>query len=97
MRTTNSYGIWRRKTIERAISILGLIRITRAAKDVELRSPAQECPECHEETEVLVRPGGLCGTCWSREVIGAWRVMPLNIRVAERVMVASRRRPRGRS
>jgi hypothetical protein len=96
VRTTKSYGIWRRKSIERAISILGMIRITRAAGDVELRSPAQECPECHEPTEVLVRPEGLCGTCWSRKVIGAWRVMPLSFRLAENVILPNRRRPRGR-
>lgn len=74
MRTTKAYGVWRRKTIERAISILALIRITRAAEDVELRSPARECPQCHKAVEVVVLPGGMCATCWSHEVIAAWQV-----------------------
>jgi hypothetical protein len=96
VRTTTSYGIWRRKTIERAISIWGLIRITRVAGDVEFRSPAQECLECHERTEVLVKPEGLCGTCWSRKVIGAWQVTPLSFRVAEMIILPNRRGRRAR-
>jgi hypothetical protein len=28
--------------------------------------------------EVLVVPEGLCGDCWSRKAIAAWRVMPMS-------------------
>ena len=76
MKTKQSYGNWRRETIERAISISGLIRITGAAGEVELHSPAKECPECHEMVEVTVLPTKMCGTCWSRKVIGAWQIPP---------------------
>jgi hypothetical protein len=81
VRTTKVYGNWRRATIQRAISVLSLIRITRAAKNVELRSPARKCPHCHEAVEVIVMPGGMCATCWSQEVISAWRVLPEDLRM----------------
>jgi hypothetical protein len=83
VRTTKAYAVWRRKTIERAISVLGLIQITRAAKDVELRSPARECPRCHKAVEVVVLPGDMCASCWSQKVIAAWQVLPANLRMAE--------------
>lgn len=82
MKTTRLYGSWRKATIQRAISILGLIQITRMAKEVELRSPARKCPHCHEEVEVVVLPGGMCATCWSREVIAAWQVLPGDLAMA---------------
>jgi hypothetical protein len=83
VRMTKSYGTWPRRTIERAISILRLIRITQAAKDVELRSPARECPECHGPVDLVVLPGGMCGSCWSREIIAAWQVPSSNFAMVE--------------
>jgi len=76
VKASRLYGYWQRKTVERAISTLDLIRITRAARDVELRSPARECPQCHEPAEVVVLPGERCATCWSRKVIAEWQVAP---------------------
>ncbi len=86
MSRSNVFGNWAKETVMRAISILGLIRITRAAREVELRSPARECPECHEMVEVMVLPASVCATCWSRKVIGSWQVLPLS--TAEVVAVA---------
>lgn len=77
MKARKLYGNWRKETIERAISILRLIRITQAAREVELHSPPKECPECHEMVEVVVLPAEMCGTCWSRKVIGAWQILPV--------------------
>jgi ribosomal protein L32 len=81
VRTTKQYQVWRRRTIDRAISILGLIRITRAGKDGELHSPARVCPECRKELDVVVLPERVCATCWSQNVIAAWRVPPVDLRV----------------
>ena len=84
MRTMKRYSVWRRKTIERAVSILRLIQITRAPKDVELRSLVRECPECHRPVEVIVLPERVCSECWSRRVIAAWRVLPVRVGMARR-------------
>lgn len=89
MRTCCSTSNWKEKTIEGAISVLRLIRIMKLGAEVELRSPARKCPECKGETEVLVMPEGLCGECWSRRAIAAWRVKPGSY------MRRSRRRGRG--
>ena len=67
---------WAQTTIDRAISLRRLIQITRAARDVELRSPAKQCPECGESVELIVIPSELCGSCWSNRVIANWRVVP---------------------
>jgi hypothetical protein len=68
MRRSRLFRHWYRETVKRAISILGLIRITRAGREVELRSPARQCPECHEMVDVVVLPASVCATCWSRKV-----------------------------
>jgi len=78
MRRMVSPGVWKQRTIEVAISVLRLMRIMNAAGDVELRSPARECPECKGRTEVLVVPEGLCSECWSRNAIAGWKVMSLS-------------------
>ena len=93
-RTSNSLR-WTRRTIEQAISLSRLIQITRAARDVELRSPAKQCPECGELVELVVIPGGKCGSCWSKQVIASWQVMPTElavVRVEETAKLRSRRR-----
>ena len=56
---------WAQTTIDRAISLRRLIQITRAARDVELRSPAKQCPECGESVDLIVIPSEVCGSCWS--------------------------------
>lgn len=76
MKTSVRFGHWERTTIDRAIAIKRLIRITRSHADVELRSPARICPECRQPVEVVVVPGQNCASCWSRKVIGSWQVLP---------------------
>ena len=61
MNRTSKSLRWTRRTIEQAISLSRLIQITRAARDVELRSPAKQCPGCGELVELVVIPGGKCG------------------------------------
>jgi len=70
--------VWKQKTVQYAISILRLMRLMNAEGDVELRRPAQKCPGCEKDAEVLVVPGGLCGDCWSKQAIAAWKVLPLS-------------------
>lgn len=72
-----------------AISVLKLIRITKLAREVELRSPARECPGCQQMLEVVVLPASVCATCWPPRVFGAWQVLPLS--APEVVTVAGRR------
>ncbi|MGB7434967.1 MAG: hypothetical protein WBW49_06055, partial [Candidatus Acidiferrum sp.] len=67
---------WKQKTIDTAISLLRVMRLMNMDGDVELRSPAKECPECGKTAEVLVMPEGTCGDCWSRKAIAAWKVLP---------------------
>jgi hypothetical protein len=69
-------ALWKRATIDSALSIFKLIRLTNASGTVELRSPAELCPECHNRAEVLVLPTRLCADCWSRKIIASWRVPP---------------------
>ena len=76
MRRPISAEGWKRRTIEMAVSVLRLMQIMKAAGDVELRQPAQECPGCKKETEVWVVPEGLCGDCWARNAIVKWKVRP---------------------
>ena|SRR5208282_6212825 len=71
----SSVEVWNGETIETAIAVLRLIRMTHAAGEVELHSPAQECVQCHKPAEVLVAPEGMCGECWSQKAIAAWRVL----------------------
>jgi len=92
--TSKSLG-WTRRTIDRAISLWGLIQATRAAREVELRSPAKRCPECGELVEVVVIPGDVCGSCWSRHVIANWRVTPAR-RAVVRAEAGARLRSRRR-
>jgi len=70
--------VWEQKTVEFAISVTWLMRLMNATGDVELHSPAREFPGCGGAEEVLVVPEGLCGDCWSRKAIAAWRVMPMS-------------------
>ena len=72
-------ALWKRATIDSALSIFRLIRLTNASGTVELRSPAKLCPECHKRAEVLVLPTHLCGDCWSRKIIASWRVPPMRL------------------
>jgi len=81
VRTSAKSLKWTRETIDRAISLRGLIQITREARDVELRSPAKHCPECGELVELVVIPGELCGSCWSKQVIANWRVLPAEVAI----------------
>jgi hypothetical protein len=86
MERTAPIAGWKQKTVEYAISLLRLMRLMNAEGDVELRRPAKKCPECGQRAEVLVVPGGLCGDCWSKQAIAAWRVLPLSfatVRVSE--------------
>jgi hypothetical protein len=101
MRTLTSAEVWKEKTIEFAISVLRLMRLMNAVGEVELRSPARECPGCGKAAEVMVAPEGLCGDCWSRKAIAAWKVLPLSfaaVRVSgagsQRIERRSRRRAR---
>lgn len=72
---------WTRRTIDGAISLRRLIQITRRAREVELRSPAKRCPGCGGRAQVVVIPGDLCGSCWSKQVIANWRVVPAKMAV----------------
>jgi hypothetical protein len=86
MEPTGQVAVWKARTVQYAISILRLMRLMNAEGDVELRRPARKCPECGKDAEVWVVPQGLCGSCWSREAIAAWRVLPLSfaaVRVSE--------------
>ena len=83
---------WTRRTIDRAISLWGLIQITRAAREVELCSPAKRCSECGEFVEVVVIPGDMCGSCWSKKVIATWRVLPTDAAVVRVGATARMRR-----
>ena len=86
MEKTASVAVWKQKTVKYAISILRLMRLMNAEGDVELRRPARKCPGCGRDAEVLVVPDGLCGDCWSKRAIAAWRVLPLSfatVRVGE--------------
>ena len=49
MRSVVSAEVWKRKTVQFAISMMRLIQLMNAVAEVELRSPARECPECPEE------------------------------------------------
>jgi len=66
--------IWKRKTVQFAISLMRLIQVMHVAGEVELRAPARRCPARGKHTEVIVIPTGLCGDCWSHQAIAAWRV-----------------------
>jgi hypothetical protein len=92
MRTMVSAETWKRKTIEFAISVLRLIQLMNAVGEVELRSPGRECPGCGKAAEVLVVPAGLCGDCWSRKAIAAWKVPVSFAPARSRVRVERRRR-----
>jgi hypothetical protein len=72
-------ALWKRATIDSALSIFRLIRLTKVPGTVELRSPAKPCPECHKRAEVLVLPTRLCGDCWSRKIIASWRVPSMRL------------------
>jgi hypothetical protein len=77
MRRVVSAEVWKRKTVQFAISVMRLIQLMNAVAEVELRWPARECPGCKQVTEVVVVPEGLCGNCWSKKAIAAWKVLPL--------------------
>jgi len=74
---------WQRKTIDFAISVMRLIHLMRCRDEVELRSPARICPSCKNQTEVIVVPSGLCGDCWSKQAIAAWKVGPTRAAAAD--------------
>lgn len=57
MNSTWKPAVWPQRTIDRAISLWTLIQITRAAREVELRSPSKRCPECGELVGVVVIGG----------------------------------------
>ncbi|HTP69630.1 MAG TPA: hypothetical protein VMJ35_12060 [Dongiaceae bacterium] len=97
MSRTAKSNAWTRRTIDRAISLWGLIQITRAARDVELRSPATRCPKCGRLAELVVLPGSKCGSCWSEEIIENWRVVPGEMAVVSvNATTTMRRRKRQR-
>ena len=77
-----SAEVWKRNTVEFAISVKRLLQVMHAEGEVELRSPARECPGCGKRAEVVVLPGGLCGDCWSRKAIATWKVMRVREMVA---------------
>jgi len=79
-----SAQVWKQETVAFAISVRRLIHLMNAAGDVELRSPARECPECGKPAEVVVVPEELCADCWSKKAIAAWRVLPAKAAVAQR-------------
>jgi len=77
-----SEKVWKRKTVESAISVKRLLQVMHADGEVELRSPARECPGCGKRAEVVVLPQGLCGDCWSKNAIATWKVMRVGEMVA---------------
>ena len=79
-----SAQVWKQETVAFAISVRRLIYLMNAAGDVELRSPARECPECGKPAEVVVVPEELCADCWSKKAIAAWKVLPAKAAVAQR-------------
>ena len=84
MRSMVSAEVWKRKTIAFAISVRRLMQLMNAAGDVELRSPVRVCPGCGKAAEVMVVPEELCGDCWSKRAIAAWKVVPASGAVPER-------------
>jgi hypothetical protein len=84
MRTMVSAETWKRKTVAFAVSVRRLMQLMNVAGDVELRSPARQCPGCGKPAEVVVVPGELCGDCWSRKAIAAWKVVPARTAIPER-------------
>jgi hypothetical protein len=94
---TRKSARWPRRTIDRAISLWGRIQITRAERDVELRTPPKRCPECQELVHVMVVLGNACRSCWSRELIGNWRVLPALKMAVARLGEAQRRGRSGKS
>ncbi len=66
--------VWKRKTVQFAISLMRLIQVMQAVAEVELRAPAHACPACGRRAEVIVLPNRLCGECWSRNAIAEWKV-----------------------
>ena len=77
-----SAEVWKRNTVEFAISVKRLLQVMHAEGEVELRSPARECPGCGKRAEVVVLPEGLCGDCWSKKAIAAWKVIRMREMVA---------------
>lgn len=84
MRRIVSAEVWKRKTVAFAISVRRLMQLMKATGDVELRSPARECPGCRKPAEVVVVPGDLCGDCWSKKAIATWKVLPAKTAIASR-------------
>jgi hypothetical protein len=84
MRSMVSAEVWKRKTVAFAISVHRLMQLMNATGEVELRSPARECPGCGSPAEVVVVPGELCGDCWSRRAIASWKVLPAKTMIPER-------------
>ena len=79
-----SAQVWKQKTVAFAISVRRLMLLMNAVGDVELCSPARECPECRKPAEVVVVPQELCADCWSKKAIAAWKVLPAKAAVAQR-------------
>ena len=77
MRKTLANEVWKRKTVQFAISLLRLIQVMQAVAEVELRAPAPLCPVFGKRAEVIVLPEELCGECWSRNAIAQWKIPDL--------------------
>jgi hypothetical protein len=84
MRKMISAEVWKRNAVAFAISVRRLMQLMNAAGDVELRSPAWECPGCGSPAEVVVVPAEWCGDCWSRRAIASWKVLPVKNAIPER-------------
>ena len=63
---------WTQKIVDQVLLLEKLKKITRAKVSVDVYSPAKPCQRCKRRHQVLVSPGLLCSTCWSKAVIRDW-------------------------
>lgn len=60
---------WDRKTLKLFLFVEEFRRSTKSPEAVSLHAPSKECRGCKENTEILVYPSLLCGSCWVRRSI----------------------------